>query len=101
MVDCVPCFKIRQSSCDPQHSLTPASRTRLEFSQKLGPLKLAQARLDFIDVGERVRSHLRATHSPKLDGALHVFSDGRGNYVLSNDYNSKPGGDFQEIQADR
>lgn len=29
----------------------------------------------------------------------YVFSDGEGNYVLTNDYNTKPGGSFEEIQA--
>lgn len=29
----------------------------------------------------------------------HVFSDGRGNYVLTNDYNSKPGSAYEEIPA--
>jgi hypothetical protein len=29
----------------------------------------------------------------------HVFSDGQGNYVLTNDYNSKPGSNYEEIQA--
>ncbi len=31
----------------------------------------------------------------------HVFSDGQGNYLLTNDYNSKPEGNFQEIQSTR
>lgn len=31
----------------------------------------------------------------------HVFSDGQGNYILTNDYNTKPEGNFQEIQAER
>lgn len=29
----------------------------------------------------------------------HVFSDGQGNYVLTNDYNTKPGASFEEIEA--
>lgn len=31
----------------------------------------------------------------------HVFSDGQGNYLLTNDYNTRPEGNFQEIQAAR
>lgn len=31
----------------------------------------------------------------------HVFSDGQGNYLLTNDYNTKPEGNYQEIQSVR
>ncbi len=31
----------------------------------------------------------------------HVFSDGQGNYLLTNDYNHKPEGNYQEIQSAR